>query len=198
MAKRGRRTRVEGTEDQERARDAGRQRIVYRVSGSWVVAMPLWARQALSVVEGGAIYWHDAGQGAVLLSASPARPTAQRSVTNMQRQLDEARRTNEKLRKQVGALPLKTLHRGQNAGYMMALKHYARLDGDVQAVAEKLDQLVGLLGGTVRPRRRAARKPSPSASPPSPDSSAGEAVTPGEHPPGDPQSSDEADRAPRL
>lgn len=191
MGKRGRKKRVGGSRSEDQAREEGRQRIVYRQGNSWVVAVPVWVRQVLACVEGGAVYWHDAGRGAVVLSDSPTRSRGAAVVTSMERELGRLRRVNARLQRRVLARPLKALHEGKSVGWAEAQRYYQKLAVDIERVLGRLDEWERRYSFRPRVGRRRVERvvapvldeePRPDPSPPAAPASGGDAAVGGEAP----------------
>lgn len=103
MIQRGRRPRPEAsTKEEDRARQEGRQRRVYRVGHSWLLALPRWARERLDCIAGGVIYLHDEGRDEIVVSALPVRPGGRPSGLKLARELAEAKRLIAELHTQRG------------------------------------------------------------------------------------------------
>jgi len=186
MAKRGRAKRATESADAAARAHEGQQRRIFRQGGSWVVPVPWWARRAIDRADGGAIYWHDAGHGAVMLTNSPTRATGSAVLISMERELNRLRRENDRLQRKARARPLKVLNEGVNQGVGVGLKLDAAMAYAFDTLDKRLARIEESLPWNWRNRSRARGKPSPSAPPPALDVSAGEAVTPGVEPPGNP------------
>ena len=163
-----------------------------------LVALPAQVRHHLSLVAGAAVFWHVVRKGEATLTVSgrtrAGRPRDDADCPACAKYRDEI----ERLRAQLRASSVPTYNEAVRDGWAQAMRHYTRLDGDVQAVHVEVRALRAEIASGVRVRARRPSIPSPSASPPSPVASEGEAVTPGPSVPGDPQEHHEADQVPRL
>lgn len=162
------------------------QRHARRVGHSVVVAIPARVKQHLGLDAGQPVYFHLARGGEVVLSVNATRAGGRPEGLALKRQLDEQIARNAILRNRVHTRDMTTLHEGMNAGYMMALKHTGPLDVRLTTIEAGLVAIYQHLVPPPPETGDDATMPLPFASPPPPESSAGEAVTPGAEPPGHP------------
>ena len=162
------------------------QRHVVARKDQQLVALPAEVRHHLALVAGAAVFWHVVRKGEATLTVSGrtrgGRPRDDADCRSCAKYRDEVARLAGLLRS--SSVP--TYNEAVRDGWAQAMRHYTRLDGDVQDVATRLDRIEGLLAALVPPHRRRVTKPRSSAPPPSEVVIAGEAVTPGVQPPGHP------------
>jgi len=162
------------------------QRHVVARKNQHLVALPAEVRHHLALVPSAAVFWHVVRKGEATLTVSGrtrgGRPRLDADCSSCAKYRAEVARLAGLLRS--SSVP--TYNEAIRDGWAQAMRHYTRLDGDVQDLATRLDRIENLLAALVPPHRRARRQPRPSAPPPSPDSFAGEAATPGAAPPGGP------------
>jgi len=163
------------------------QRHVVARKHQQLVALPALVRHHLALVAGASVFWHVIRKGEVTLTASGrsrgGRPRLDADCPSCAKYRDEL----DRLRAALRSSSVPTYNEAIRDGWAQAMRHYTRLDGDVLTLAQKIDALAATLAAGVRVRATPRRRPSPSAPPPSPDVSAGEAVTPGVQPPGNPR-----------
>jgi hypothetical protein len=163
------------------------QRRVIARKSQQLVAIPAAVRDHLGLVAGAAVFWHLTARGsAVLTSSGRARggkPRLDADCPSCAKYRDEL----DRLRNALRSSSVPSYNEAIRDGWAQAMRHYTRLDGDVLTLSEKIDALRVMIASGVRVRATPRRRPSPSAPPPSSDVSAGEAVTPGVQPPGNPR-----------
>jgi hypothetical protein len=162
------------------------QRRVIARSDQLLVAIPAALRDHLGLVPRAAVFWHLTSKGsAVFTSSGRARggkPRLDSDCASCATYRDEL----DRLRAALRSSSVPSYNEAIRDGWAQAMRHYTRLDGDVQALGEKIDRLAQTVAEGVHVRARRPSRPRPSAPPPSPNGSAGEAVTPGVQPPGNP------------
>lgn len=162
------------------------QRHVVARKDQYLVALPAQVRHHLSVVASAAVFWHVVRKGEATLTVSgrtrAGRPRLDADCSSCAKYRDEI----ERLRALLRASTVPTYNEAVRDGWAQAMRYYARLDGDLHALAEKIDRLAATVAAGVRVRARRPTKAPASAPPPSPVLSEGEAVTPGPSVPGDP------------
>lgn len=162
------------------------QRHARRVGHSIVLAVPARVREHLGLEAGAPVYFHLVRGQEVVISMTPIRAGGRPEGLRLQHLLEQEQALTARLRQRVQTRDLTTLNEGMNAGYMLALKHGMSLATDLATIKSGL---VAIYQQLAPPRAESgddATMPLPFAPPSAPDSSAGEAVTPGAEPPGHP------------
>jgi hypothetical protein len=151
-----------------------------------LVALPAEVRRHLSLVAGAKVFWHVDRPRYVMLTASGRTRRGRPRVSADCPACAKYREEIERLRGLLRSSSVPTYNEAIRDGWAQAMRHYTRLDGDLLTLAEKIDRLAATVAAGVRVRARVVRPPKPSPSPSPSVDVAGEAVTPGVQPPGNP------------
>ena len=162
------------------------QRQCYVNGHSLVVALSPGVRDHLRVEPGQAMYWHLTRGGEVVLSKVARRVGGPPEGLALQKELSEARAEIARLRRKVAARPDRAVGIGMSQGWSMAMRAEGGIGQVLTLLARDVQDIKALLGPQPRAHRRTRPQPRPSAPALPPDSSAGEAATPGAEPPGGP------------
>jgi hypothetical protein len=177
----------------------GQQRRVRKVGNSWVVPVPARVRKHFRWKRGGTAYWHLTGPREAVLTPHPTRVGGKPYGDALEKDLRDARRDAERLRRKMQERPLRVFNQGRAQGWTDALRQRGPLTDSLAAIRSALEMMaaelrrLGLSPRLARRRRAPTRArpveavtlpdeiPSPSPAP-SPESSGGDVASGGETP----------------
>jgi len=170
----------------------GEQRRVYMHGNSWVIPVTRRVRAHLRVLEGGDLFWHLGPKGEAIVTRGTHRIGGKPPGARLEKDLEQAHRTIERLRRQVAARPDAVYNEGVNEGRTRHMGELVKLGQQLDALQADVRELAARVPYRRHPVRgaassRSAPKEQPSPSAPSSSSEIdGGADTSGAAPPGVP------------
>ena len=151
----------ERRQEVEQAKDHGRQRTIYRVGNSYVVPVPLWARQLIDRIDGGSVYWHESRPHEIVLTSEPKRAAGRPPGAAAERTIARLTRENLRLRRRLRARPLGVLGEQISQVMMQAIK----VGLPIEATLDETRDLVRDIHARLPYRRNAGPRRSKRAAP---------------------------------
>lgn len=137
----------------------GEQRRVFRHGNSWVIPVTRRVRAHLAVLDGGDLFWHLGPRGEAIVTKGDHRIGGKPPGQRLEKDLEQAQRTIERLRRQLAARPEAVYNEGVNEGRMAHMAELVKLGAQLDALQREVHDVATRLPyrrqGVKRPRQPA-------------------------------------------